>query len=208
VDAEKWRSERVRGRGVPYALSGLLGAKSYDVGEVCYDGCSVSGARRPPLGFAYPLSLALPFLILPQSEEAGGAAAMGGRGRKSGIRGGGVGGGGAVRGRGGRGAGVPVDGKRLGAVALGGGLEEARELRRRGGRCGRVCERQEGGWTSLSVSVVAGDVGVAIGTGPWELWRLERRGLAVPPAGVLNLVALGILIVLPKDCRRCQTTDG
>jgi hypothetical protein len=44
VDAEKWRSERVRGRAVLYALGGLLGAKSYD-GEVCCDGCSVSGAR-------------------------------------------------------------------------------------------------------------------------------------------------------------------
>jgi hypothetical protein len=62
VDAEKCRSERVRGRAVPYALGGLLGAKSYDVGEVC-DSCSVKSSAA--LGFAYPLSLALPLFIFP-----------------------------------------------------------------------------------------------------------------------------------------------
>jgi hypothetical protein len=63
VDAEKCHSERVRGRVVPYALGGLLGAKSYDVGEVCCDSCSVKSSAA--LGFAYPLSLALPLFIFP-----------------------------------------------------------------------------------------------------------------------------------------------
>jgi hypothetical protein len=34
-------------------------------------------------------------------------------------------------------------------------------------------------------------------TGIWELWRLDMRGLGVPPVGVVQLVALGIL--LPKS---------
>jgi hypothetical protein len=61
-----------------------------------------------------------------------------------------------------------------------------------------------GGWTTLGVSVVAvvvamaGDVGVTIGGGPRELWRLDMRGLAVLPASVVELVALGILIQLPR----------
>ncbi|KAJ7866351.1 hypothetical protein B0H13DRAFT_2352560 [Mycena leptocephala] len=69
-DAEKCRSERVRGHAVPYALGGLHGAKSYDVGEVYCDSCSVKSSAA--LGFAYPLSLALSFLVLPgQLKEAG-----------------------------------------------------------------------------------------------------------------------------------------
>jgi hypothetical protein len=62
VNAEKCRSERVRGRAVSYALGGLLGAKSYDIGEACCDLCSVSSSAA--LGLTYPLSLALPLLIL------------------------------------------------------------------------------------------------------------------------------------------------
>jgi hypothetical protein len=41
-------------------------------------------------------------------------------------------------------------------------------------------------------------MGVTVGRGPWELGRLDVRGLAVPAAGVVELVALGILIRLPR----------
>jgi hypothetical protein len=57
-----------------------------------------------------------------------------------------------------------------------------------------------GGWTTFNVSVGvagAGDVGAAKSTGTWELWRLDMRGLGVPPVNVVQLVALGIL--LPKS---------
>jgi hypothetical protein len=43
------------------ALGGLLGAKSYEVGESCCDSWSVSSSAA--LGLAYPLSFALRFLI-------------------------------------------------------------------------------------------------------------------------------------------------
>jgi hypothetical protein len=44
------------------------------------------------------------------------------------------------------------------------------------------------------VVAVAGDVWE--GAGPSELWRLDMRGLAVPPAGVLELVVPGSQILL------------
>ncbi|KAJ7811053.1 hypothetical protein B0H14DRAFT_1475847 [Mycena olivaceomarginata] len=81
------------------------------------------------------------------------------------------------------------------------------------GRFVNVGKAGVGGWTTLSIAhqhdtlvvsvvavvvVVAGDVGVTIGRGPRELWRLDMRGLAVPPAGVVELVALSILIRLPR----------
>jgi hypothetical protein len=61
------RSVRVSGRAVPDALCGLLGAKSYDVGEVCCDSCSVKSSAA--LGFAYPLSLTLALFIFPSPRK-------------------------------------------------------------------------------------------------------------------------------------------
>jgi hypothetical protein len=63
------------------------------------------------------------------------------------------------------------------------------------GGLANVGEASVGGSTTLSVSgvgvvvAVAGVVGVARGTAPCELWRLDMRGLAVPPAGVLHQVS-------------------
>jgi hypothetical protein len=55
------------------------------------------------------------------------------------------------------------------------------------GGLANVGEAGVGGWSVSGVVVVAG---------PWELWRLDMRGLAVPPAGVLELVVPGIQILL------------
>jgi hypothetical protein len=70
------------------------------------------------------------------------------------------------------------------------------------GGLANVGEGGVGGWTTLSVSVVVAVVVAVAGEskgGPCERWRLEMRGLAVPPAGVLELDALGILILLPRS---------
>jgi hypothetical protein len=43
------------------------------------------------------------------------------------------------------------------------------------GGLANVGEAGVGGWSVSGVVVVAGGVGVARGTGPWELWRLDMR---------------------------------
>jgi hypothetical protein len=72
-----------------------------------------------------------------------------------------------------------------------------------------VGEAGIGGSTTLSASGVvvgvAGGVGVERGTAPGELWWLDMRDLAVPPAGVLELVVWGILILLPRSSAMPQT---
>jgi hypothetical protein len=64
------------------------------------------------------------------------------------------------------------------------------------GGLANVGEAGVGGWSVSGVVAVAGGVWEARGTGPWELWRLDMRGLAVPSAGVLELVVPGIQILL------------
>jgi hypothetical protein len=81
-DAEKCRSERVRGRAVAYALGGLLGAKSYDVGEACCDSCSVSSSVAPGAPRSASRIRWRPRSLFP--------CPSGGRGRGSGV--GGIGG--------------------------------------------------------------------------------------------------------------------
>ncbi|KAJ6530754.1 hypothetical protein B0H19DRAFT_1273725 [Mycena capillaripes] len=61
----RYRSERVRGRTVPYALGGLLGTKSYNAEEACCDSWSVSSSAV--LGFAPRNRVAL---RRPEAEEA------------------------------------------------------------------------------------------------------------------------------------------
>jgi hypothetical protein len=62
-----------------------------DVGEICYDSCSVKTSAAP--GFTDLLRLSDPFLVLPQSKQASAAALAGGGGGGNGVRGvGGVGG--------------------------------------------------------------------------------------------------------------------
>jgi hypothetical protein len=68
------------------------------------------------------------------------------------------------------------------------------------GGLANIVDAGVGGWTTLSVSVVAVVIAVADNNrqGTVGASALNMRGLAVPPAGVVELIALSFLIRLPR----------